>query len=199
MSHYFTDNRDLEKNRKEHSFRFSGRLYNFITDNGVFSKKGVDYGTRALLEALEGETLRGPILDLGCGYGAVGIVMKSEYPAERVVCADINPRAAELTEENCRLNRAECEVYVSDGFAQLECSFRTIITNPPIRAGKAVIYRLFEESFAHLEKDGVLYVVIRKQQGAESAVRKLTDIFGNCERLEQNKGYWILKSIKLTY
>ena len=198
IAHYFTDNRNLSENRKEHSFRFSGHLFKFVTDNGVFSKTGVDQGTEILLEACVQENIRGSVLDLGCGYGPVGTVIKTLFPDCRVICSDVNPRAAELTAINTALNNAECEVLVSDGFDKIDDVFDSVITTPPIRAGKAVIYRMFDEAYAHMNGGGSFYAVIRRKQGAESACRKLEEIFQNCDVISRDKGYWVLKSTKLT-
>ncbi len=198
-AHYFTDNRNLETNRKEHSFRFSGRLYSFTTDNGVFSKTGVDYGTEVLLKAAEKNGLYGTVLDLGCGYGVVGVVLKSLFPECSVISVDINPRAVELAELNAKQNHVSLTAMVSDGFAQLHTHFDAVITNPPIRAGKKVIYGMFDDAYQSLNENGVIMAVIRRQQGAESAVKKLNELFGNCEVISRDKGYWILLSRKLTY
>ncbi len=198
MAHYFTDNRNLEENRKEHSFRFSGHLYTFVTDNGVFSKTGVDRGTEILLEACLDEHLYGRVLDLGCGYGVVSAVLGTAFPSVKMTAVDINPRAVELTQINCAQNHVPCDAFVSDGFAAVDGLFSHVVTNPPIRAGKAVIYGMFEDSFRHLVRRGTLIAVIRRKQGAESAVKKLTEIFGNCEVISRDKGYWVLRSTKLT-
>jgi 16S rRNA (guanine1207-N2)-methyltransferase len=196
VTHYFTDNRNLKENRKEHSFRFSGHLYTFVTDNGVFSKTGVDYGTLVLLESCEKENLHGEILDMGCGYGAIGIVLKGLVPSAHVTCADVNPRACELTAINAEKNELPVEVLVSDGYAAVEGSFDAIVTNPPIRAGKKVIYPMFEDAFAHLHAGGIFLAVIRRAQGAESAQKKLLEVFGNCEIISRDRGYWVLKCVK---
>ena len=198
MAHYFTDNRNLEENRKEHSFRFSGHYYTFVTDNGVFAKTGVDPGTEILLKACADQILPGRTLDLGCGYGVVSVVLGSLVPRAKMSAVDINPRAVELCELNCAQNRVTCNAFVSDGFAEVNGMFRQIITNPPIRAGKKVIYKMFEDAFAHLETGGAFYAVIRRKQGAESALKKLTEVFGNCDVIERDKGYWVLKCTKLT-
>jgi len=198
LAHYFTDNRNLEENRKEHSFRFSGHLYTFVTDNGVFSKTEVDRGTEILLKACVKEKLDGRVLDLGCGYGVVSVVLKTVYPWLEMTAVDINPRAVELTELNCAGSHVKCTAFVSDGFAAVDKTFSHVITNPPIRAGKKVIYGMFEDAYAHLEKHGTLLAVIRRKQGAESALRKLEEIFGNCEVISRDKGYWVLKSTRLT-
>ena len=198
MAHYFTDNRNLEENRKEHSFRFSGHLYTFVTDNGVFSKTGVDRGTEILLKACLNQIRRGAALDLGCGYGVVSVVLGSLNPDVKMSAVDINPRAVELTELNCARNNVSCRAYVSDGFSEINGRFMQILTNPPIRAGKKVIYTMFEDAFTHLNDAGSIFVVIRRKQGAESALKKLDEVFGNCEVIARDKGYWVLKSTKLT-
>ena len=190
--HYFTDNRDLPSNRKEHSFYIQGHTFSFVSDTGVFSKSGVDYGTRVLLETVSLETLGKEVLDLGCGYGVIGIVIKAMHPEIHVTGIDINPRAVELTEENAKRNCVEIKTYVSDGFEEVDETFDTILTNPPIRAGKRVIYSLFRDSYTYLREGGKLVVVIRKQQGANSAKQELEKIYRNCEILTKEKGYWIL-------
>ena len=198
MAHYFTDNRNLDENRKEHTFRFLDRLYIFTTDNGVFSKTGVDYGSYVLLKAISKEELHGKVLDMGCGYGTLGIITKSLFPSSEITMVDINPRAVELTQLNCNLNQVECTVLASDGYAEINGQYHFIITNPPIRTGKKVIYKMFEDAYNHLEVGGSIYAVIRKQQGAESAKKKFAEVFGNCEVISKDRGYYILQSRKLT-
>lgn len=196
-AHYFTDNTDLEENRKDHSFRFSGTLFTFTTDNGVFSKTEIDKGTQVLLEAVCKQKLSGNVLDMGCGYGPVGIVVKKLYPECEVTSVDINPRAVELTQLNSEKNAVKIHVYVSDGFQNVNDMFDHVITNPPIRTGKKVIYQMFEDAYEHLNENGDLTAVIRRKQGAESAVKKFTEIFGNCEVISREKGYWVLQSHKI--
>lgn len=198
LTHYYTDNQNLKQNRKEHLFRFYGQLYTFVTDDGVFSKKEIDEGTEILLNTICEEDLGEEVLDLGCGYGVIGNVLKKMHPEVRMVCVDINPRAVELAQLNCEKNAVVCDVFASNGFEAITQSFDTIVTNPPIRTGKKNIYHMFEESYHHLNDGGSLYIVIRKQQGAESAKKYLNELFGNCELLERKKGYWILQCRKLT-
>ena len=198
MAHYFTDNRSLKEDRKEHSFRFSGHSFTFTTDHGVFSMQGIDYGTEVLLEAVAEENVSGSLLDMGCGYGVIGIVCKKLFPECDVTMADVNPRAVELAQYNCSSNRVSCTVVESDGFQVISDSFQWILTNPPIRAGKKVVYAMFEDAYAHLSEGGTFLAVIRRQQGAESALKKLKEVFGNSEVVLKDKGYWVLKSFKLT-
>jgi 16S rRNA (guanine1207-N2)-methyltransferase len=196
MSHYFTDNRNLLQNRKEIPFRFLGVYYTFITDNGVFSKSEVDFGTWVLLKTICKEDLGTRMLDLGCGYGVVGVVCKKMFENLGVLSVDVNPRATELATLNAEKNQVEIEVKVSNCYEAVDGKFTSIVTNPPIRAGKVVIYEMFEKAKEYLENQGVLWVVIRKQQGAPSAMKKIEEIFGNCEIVEKEKGYYILKAIK---
>ena len=132
------------------------------------------------------------VLDLGCGYGVIGIVVKAMHPTIQVTGIDINPRAVELAKENAKRNHVEMKTYVGDGLTNIKQTFDTILTNPPIRAGKSVIYSLFRDSYVHLNEGGKLVVVIRKQQGANSAKQELETIYGNCEIRTKEKGYWIL-------
>lgn len=197
MNHYFTDNRQLAQNRKEITFRFSCFNFSFITDNGVFSKEYIDYGSMIFLEALEKEKLGNNLLDVGCGYGTLGVVLKKMNPASKVTMVDVNPRALELAVINAQKNETEVDIRQSDIYENVsENNFTDIITNPPIRAGKAVIYRIFDEAYEHLLDGGHLYVVIRKQHGALSAQKKIASVFGNCDIIHKDRGYFVLKSKK---
>lgn len=197
MNHYFTDNRQLAQNRKEITFRFSCFNFSFITDNGVFSKEYVDYGSMIFLEALEKEKLGNNLLDVGCGYGTLGVVLKKMNPASKMTMVDVNPRALELAAINAEKNETEVDIRQSDIYENVsENNYTDIITNPPIRAGKAVIYKIFDEAYEHLEDGGHLYVVIRKQHGALSAQKKIASVFGNCDIIHKDRGYFVLKSKK---
>ncbi|MBQ9329011.1 MAG: methyltransferase [Solobacterium sp.] len=196
--HYFTDNRDLPSHKRNLEYFFEGKTYTFTADDGVFSKTAVDFGTHTLLNALlEEDPLTGSLLDLGCGYGVIGIVLKQLYPELSVTAIDVNPRAIELTEENSRQNNSPIVTAVSDGLGSVsDQRFDTIVTNPPIRAGKKTVYRMFEESYDHLSDGGRFYAVIRRNQGAESAMNKLAELFGSCDLIDRDRGYWILRCVK---
>ena len=195
MSHYFTDNADMSHSRRVIPFRFLGVNYKFVSDNGVFSKDEIDYGTQLLLSCLDFSSLNNKIVDLGCGYGVIAVIA-SKITDSEVLAIDVNPRAIELTKENSDLNNAKVKAIENNGLTNIDKLFNTIITNPPIRAGKETVYRLFDQAYEKLEEDGFLWVVIRKQQGAVSAVNKLNELFGNCLVVERKKGFWILKSNK---
>jgi 16S rRNA (guanine1207-N2)-methyltransferase len=196
VSHYYSEKQDVPHSRKEVSFRFLDTLIKLTTDSGVFSKDHLDPGSELLLQHIVKQFNQQSFCDVGCGYGAIGITVKKIFPDAFVTMFDINQRAVETAAENCKLNNVQCEVIHSDGFDKISDSFDMVAINPPIRAGKTVVYRLFEEIEKHLNKDGILLVVIRKQQGAQSAKSKLIEIFGNCDMIDRSLGYWILKSIK---
>ena len=195
MSHYFTDNADMSHSRRVIPFRFLGVNYKFVSDNGVFSKDEIDDGTQLLLSCLDFSSLNNGIVDLGCGYGVIAVIV-SKITNSEVLAIDVNPRAIELTKENSDLNNVKVKAIENNGLTNIDKLFRAIITNPPIRAGKETVYRLFDQAYEKLKEDGVLWVVIRKQQGAVSAVNKLNELFGNCLVVERKKGFWILKSNK---
>ena len=195
MEHYYTQNPQSPHNIKSISFSIKDTELEFYTDASVFSKDKVDYGSKIMITSLP--ALSGDILDLGCGYGAIGISIAKLNPETKVTMVDINQRAVELAIQNLERNHIKNAVaYVSDGFQQVNSQFNTIVSNPPIRAGKKVIYSLFEQSKDFLLPDGSLYLVIQKKQGAKSAVEKLKSVFGNCTVINKQGGYWILKSTK---
>ena len=193
--HYYTA--QPASAHEERSFRTEllGQDLTFRTDAGVFSKGGVDAGTKLLIEALP--PLAGRVLDLGCGWGPVGTALGRRDPALRIVMTDINERAAGLARENLRLNGVKnAEVVTGDGYAAVTGTFSAIITNPPIRAGKQTIYGLFADARDHLEPGGCLYIVIRKQQGAPSALKYLQGIYKEVEIIERGGGYWVIRAEK---
>lgn len=197
MKHYFTDNRELPKDRKEFSFRFLGYDYTFVSDNGVFSKREADEGSLLLVKTINEFTLHSPLLDLGCGIGLMALLLKHLQPHLEVTGSDINSRAVECARETAIKMDLPVTFEIGDGTSILSTSFMTVVLNPPIRAGKSTVYRLFAESYDILSNTGCLYVVIRRQQGAASAAIELNRIFGNVSRLIVKKGYEILKSEKI--
>ena len=190
---YYTADPTSESRPVPCAFPYRGYGMNFMTDAGVFSKGELDQGTRLLLDALP--ALSGDVLDLGCGWGAIGVSIARANPECRVVMADVNRRALQLSRDNLERNHTAAEVIESDGMAQvLDRTFDAVITNPPIRAGKQVIYKMFADAATHLNQGGALYLVIRKQQGAESCVKYLKTLFGQVEKLDKSGGFWVLKA-----
>jgi len=193
--HYYTREPQSESRPVECEYVYRGERLRFVTDAGVFSKGEVDNGTRLLLEALP-EQMSGEILDLGCGWGVIGISIAKKWPECRVTMADVNLRALELSRENAKKNRVETECIESDGMAALASrTFDAVVTNPPIRAGKQVIYQMFADAAKSLKPGGALYLVIRKQQGAESCIKYLKTIYGEVEKLDRSGGFWVIKGI----
>ena len=198
MSHYFDENPALESNIKEISFSLYGQNYTYYTDNGVFSKSRVDEGSYILLKVLLPLHLTGRILDLGCGYGPIGLTIAQNSREARVDLADINSRALALASKSGeRLNLNDRVTFLhSDIFEKIEGPYDSIVVNPPIRAGKVVTYRMYLESKQYLIDGGSLYVVIRRKQGAESALKYIETVFENVSVLHKEKGYWIIKATK---
>ena len=190
--HYFSAAPSSEHRYAETEYVYRGERLRFLTDAGVFSRGEVDFGTDVLLRALP-EEMSGRVLDLGCGWGAVGVSVRKKYPACAVTMCDVNERALELAAKNAAANGVKAEAVQSDGLEKVEGLFDYILTNPPIRAGKQVIYRLFAESAQKLKENGALYIVIRKQQGAESAVKYLKTVFQQVDTVDKSGGFWVIR------
>lgn len=191
MSQYFENDVSLTSHLRKISLRLFDREFSFYTDNGVFSKTSIDYGSKLLLESLPLSSITGDILDVGCGYGTLGIVLERvlHHP---VTMVDVNRRAVHLTRRNIKENHCElAEVLVSDGYEKIAKKYQTIITNPPIRAGKEVVYRILIWAKDYLEKDGNLFFVIRKEQGAKSTISELEKYY-DITVLERKKGFFII-------
>ena len=193
--YYYTNNPTSE--HEERSFRavFAGRVLAFDTDAGVFSKQHVDPGSELLCKALP-EDISGDVLDMGCGWGAMTIMTLARFPKAEITMADVNERALALAVSNVEKNHMQATAILSDGFEKVEGEFDAVITNPPIRAGKSVIYKMFEDAKEHLVPGGALYLVIRKQQGAPSALKFLKELYGKAEVIERDGGYWIIQCTK---
>ncbi len=190
MAQYF-DNVDLPSNIEEFSTKLYGIDYKFKTDNGVFSKGRIDFGTKFLLETLPLKDIKGDILDVGCGYGVISITLGKILEVE-IDGIDVNKRAIHLGEMNKKLNNVyNVNFFISDCYENVTKKYDVIITNPPIRAGKEVVYKIFDEAKDHLKEDGTLYIVIRKEQGAKSAIEHLETMY-KVEVLDKKSGYFII-------
>jgi 16S rRNA (guanine1207-N2)-methyltransferase len=190
MSHYFIDDHNLEDDFRRFRYFFAGHSFVFTSNSGLFSPGHVDAESDLLIRNIP--PLQGSLLDLGCGYGAVGIALGRAYGL-RLTLADVNPRALQCAEINCRDNAVQAEILLSDCFANIPGSFDSIALNPPIHAGKAVVYAMFEQSIEHLNARGAFYIVMLEKHGAKSAMKKLAEIYGagNCEILYKKKGEYI--------
>ncbi|GEO75487.1 16S RNA G1207 methylase RsmC [Levilactobacillus namurensis] len=196
-NHYYTQNPDVVHEERHWPFTLLGNELLFTTDNGVFSKSRVDYGSCALLNAFEADqTPAGPWLDLGCGYGPIGLALAKRWPDRQVTMADVNELALSLAQQNATANQiTNVTIVESDRYAALGTQrYAAILTNPPVRAGKAVVTSMLTEAAQHLLPGGTLTVVLQKKQGAPSAKKTMTATFGNCQILKKDKGYYILES-----
>ena len=192
MPHYFSENNDtLKSNPNEIAFRVNDTNLRFITDSGVFSRKGLDRGTKVLFDYLDVLDNEKTVLDLGCGYGVIGIYLAKSHQLS-VDMVDVNKRALELSTKNSTLNKVETNVYASDGFSNVKGKYDLIISNPPIRAGKKVYYKFFEDSIDYLNEKGRFYVVINKKHGALSAIKYLETIYDSVEITGKDKGFYVL-------
>ena len=196
MGQYFTNDDNVKSSPHEISVTLYDKKYTFISDNGVFSKNEIDDGSISLLKILFMQPLGGRILDVGCGYGTIGLILKHFFPTSEIEMVDVNRRALSLAQENARRMNLIVKIYESDILNNVDGEFDNIVTNPPIRAGKKVVYAIFAQAYAHLKKLGALYFVIRKDQGAPSAQKEVISLFGNCELLKRDKGYYIYRAIK---
>ena len=191
---YYAENPDAAHDIHELRVELLGEKMTFLTDAGVFSKKMVDFGSQLLLKCLEvdeGET----VLDVGCGYGPLGLSLAKAYGVQATM-VDINNRALDLAQQNAERNKVEATIFQSNIYEQVEGTFDHVISNPPIRAGKQVVHEIIGRSKDFLETGGDLTIVIQKKQGAPSAKSKMEDVFGNCEIVKKDKGYYILRSVK---
>lgn len=196
--HYYSKKPQSKSNPKTQDYQLLGRTYRLTTDTGVFSKNQIDYGTRLLIESFKSPSINGKLLDLGCGYGPLGVAIADHFPERKIVLVDINERAISLAQKNIDQNNIKnAEVILSDGFLQIRnYQFAAILTNPPIRAGKKVVYQMFEDSKDALYKGGELWIVIQKKQGAPSAKNKLEELFQSVDIVTRKKGYYIIRAIK---
>ena len=187
---YYTNNPTSEHEARHFTSVFMGRTLAFETDAGVFSKQHIDPGSEILCKSLP--ELYGRVLDMGCGWGAMTVMALARFPALDVTMADVTERALDLAVRNVQKNGMQAKAVLSDGFEHVEGEFDAVMTNPPIRAGKAVIYRMFEDAKAHLAEGGRLFLVIRKQQGAPSALKFLKELYAEAETIERDGGYWVI-------
>ena len=168
----------------------------------MFSKSKVDFGTDLMLneflkknKGLEAKKIK--ILDIGCGYGVVSVILKSFYPEISITLSDVNERALELSEENLKkYGINDYHIIKSDAFEKIMEKFDVILSNPPIRAGKDIIFKIYSEAYEHLNENGEFYCVIQTKHGAKSTQKKLMEIFGNCDTVTIDGGYRIFCSKK---
>ena len=205
MAHYFDGDPVTAEKRKLITYRVNGIDFEFISDTSVFSRHQTDFGTDLMLKAVIEDIKKNKdritdrsFLDLGCGIGTVGIVIKKCFMKMDVTGVDVNSSAVGLAVENAGYNGVKADFMVSDVLDKIpeDKKFDYIATNPPVRAGKKTAFAFYEQAYAHLENGGSFYCVLQRKQGAPSTAAKLTELFGNCETLEIDGGYRVMKSVK---
>lgn len=197
--HYYSRTQNVSSDPNYWNYTLKGQTFRFKTDNGVFSKKEVDFGSKLLIETFSFSEVDGDVLDVGCGYGPIGLSIAKLDTSRNVHMIDVNERALGLAKENASVNHVEnVTIYESDRLLNVKGNkFASILTNPPIRAGKKVVHDIFEQSHEHLVFGGELWVVIQKKQGAPSAIEKLEQLFNEVEVVEKKKGYFIIRAKKI--
>ena len=187
MSHYFT-NDYVKKKKKTVKVIIKNTHLKFIVDNGVFSKKGLDFGTRTLLENIQ--DIKGDVLDFGCGYGPIGIFIK-KTSSSNVDMIDINDRAISLAKKNAKLNEVDVNIFKSNIYENIDKKYDYIITNPPIRVGKKILYEILFKAKEYLKENGKLLFVINKNGGAKSVLKDLEKEY-EVDVITKNKGFYII-------
>lgn len=193
--HYYSEKPTTESKPSKITETILGKTFHFNVDRGVFSKSSLDFGSRLLIEAFQAPTIDGKIADVGCGWGPIGIVLASDNPDREWTMVDINERAVQLAQLNARENGVKnVRVFQNDLLHGLEKErFAAVVVNPPIRAGKKVIFHLYEQVKNVLIPGGELWIVIQKKQGAPSTKNKLEELGFEVEVKKKSKGYFVFK------
>lgn len=193
MEHYFTNNENLKSELRDIKFSFCDYNFLFKSDNGVFSKNKIDYASMFLVETclknITNTENINSILDVGCGYGFIGITL-SKVLNKHVDMVDINKRAVHLCDMNISINKVDAKVFLSNIYESVTNKYDLIVTNPPIRAGKEILYEFLKGGISRLNKNGNLYFVISKDQGAKSVKSELEKIC-EVEVIDKSKGFWV--------
>ncbi len=191
MSHYFLHDEDLKNTEYDVSFSLNGHEFHLVSNNGVFSKKRIDEGSFILINSLLSQNIGGKVLDLGCGYGPVGITLKYFFRNINLVMSDVNSSCIELAKKNSQMNNINAKVILSDGFMELKESFDWIVFNPPIRIGKEKLFNIYLDASKHLNQNGKFIIVIRKDKGALSHAKYLETLFKSVDLIERKSGYYV--------
>lgn len=195
MSQYFENDKSIKSEKRSIKFYFKDKEYNLISDNGVFSKEKLDYGTRVLLESIDINGLSGRILDLGCGIGVVGVILGTINKNIYIDMVDINERALSLAKDNLMLYKLDNNVFESDIYSNIYGKYNIIITNPPIRAGKEIVKKFLLGSYDYLLDGGTLFFVMRKDHGVKSIIKLMEDKF-YIKIIRRDKGFYIVEAKK---
>lgn len=197
MSHYYKTDDRFESKYKELSYSLKDTKILLTTKRGIFSKGRVDFGTDLLLKSIDLNDDQKIVVDVGCGYGIIGLYLAKKYEDKEIIMVDINESAVRTARENAKLNNINnVDIKHNDLLKGLNIKADVIVTNPPIRAGKDIVFEIYEQSFKKLNDGGILYVVIQRKQGAPSSLKRLEELFSDVEVIERKSGYFIIKSKK---
>lgn len=197
FKHYFVDSNHTNDDFFQFNFELCGHKFEFTSCDDIFSKNEIDEGSLVLIKTLlkDKENLSGEILDIACGYGAIGIILGSFLENAKIDMCDINKLAVKLCKINAEKNSKNCrDIFESDMWENVTESYDHILSNPPIKTGKKVLLDFLNGLKEHLKPNGDVTIVIKKNLGADSTKKYLIEIFGNCEVLERERGYYILQS-----
>ena len=194
MNHYFTNDQNLKSNMHIMEINIFGKTYYLYTDNGVFSKNGLDFGTRLLLETLPIKKMKGSLLDIGCGYGPIGLILKKETKCS-IDMVDVNLRALHLAKLTAKEKNIDVNIFESDAYKSVKDQYDYIITNPPIRAGKKIVYEFLMGAYDFLKTDGELWFVMRKDQGVKSTLLDMENNY-KVNVITRKKGFFIVCATK---
>lgn len=198
MNHYYTNDPDLEHDEHQFDFELAGNRLRFTTDSGVFSKHTIDYGSRVLIETVIASDLpAGALLDVGTGYGPIGLSLAKHFGDRKITMTDVNQRALGLATRNADANDVKnVTILESDRYSAVTGDFGVIVTNPPVRAGKTIVTDIIAGADAHLSEGGQLFVVLQKKQGAPSALKLMREVYSEADVIKKDRGYYILLAIK---
>lgn len=195
MNQYFTNNEQLKSERRIINYEYDSVLFRFISDNGVFSKNHIDYGSRLLVDTiLKNKKDITSFLDVGSGYGFISIIL-SKVLGVKGVGVDVNKRALKLAQENAELNEVKVQFIESDCYQNINDTYDLVVTNPPIRAGKKVVLHILKDAVNYLNPSGELWFVIRKDQGAKSVIKEINSLY-KIDIKEKSKGFYIIMAKK---
>lgn len=194
---YFENNNQLKSDERELQYYFKNQVLKFTSDSGVFSKGGIDFGSSLLLKTLIIKKDDSMILDVGCGYGPIGITIAKMNENSHVDMVDVNLRAIKLAIKNAEKNGVgNVTIFESNSYEKINNMYDLVVTNPPIRAGKIVVHNIILGAHEHLNDGGSLWCVIQKKQGAESALKVLREKYSNVVIHSKDKLYYIIEAIK---
>ncbi|MEM3356380.1 MAG: class I SAM-dependent methyltransferase [Candidatus Bathyarchaeia archaeon] len=195
--HYFTAAPKSREKLGLITATLRGKSLTFLTSSSVFSKKRIDAGTHLLIESM---TLpdAGTVLDVGCGYGAVGIAAAASNPQLRVVLTDVNQRAVQLAKRNLEINKV-LNAEVRHGYLYQpvkDLKFNCVVTNPPVSAGMETVKSLIAQAPQVMSEKAAFQMVIRSKIGAKTLPAIFKETFGNCQVLARKSGYRVLMAQK---